>query len=403
MNVTYIGASWPQPSTTAAGSRTIGLLKCLLSLGYKVTFLTYKKPNPSQMTAISQLPIATHYCPANDEARFAAVAGRPDICLFEKFTTEEMFSFLVHRDYPNCLRILDTQDLHCLRTQRQALSQVSIAESKAHVPSLLGDEMACREFASIHRSDLVVFCSDHELEVVKGLGVGNGIVLPMFYERGEIERWKGVEVDRKDMIWLGNYTHAPNRDSLVALSGIWPEIQAKLPEIELHIYGAFFPPRFSLNLSGVQVKGQVASLDCLATYRVMLAPLLFGAGIKGKITDAWLYGVLPVTTSIGAEGLYRQGYFPGLVEDNWPAFSAAAIAAYHSPTAAALRNQAWTHLAEHFSLETCQALLSPALAFLQANLTAVRRNRPVQQLLWSQTLRSTEYLSKYLQTKTKHC
>lgn len=402
MNVAYIGASWPQPNTTAAGSRTIGLLKCLLRLGYKVTFLTYKKPNPSQMTAISQLPIASHYCPPNDEARFQSIAGIPDICLFEKFTTEEMFSYQVYRLFPNCLRVLDTQDLHCLRTQRQALAQVSLAASKAHVPSLLGDEMACREIASLHRSDLVVFCSDYEVEVTKRLGVENGLVLPMFYEREEIEKWKAVDVDRRDMVWLGNYTHAPNRDSLETLPYIWPQVQAKMPGVELHVYGAFFPPGYTLDMPGVLIKGQVASLDCLATYRVMLAPLRFGAGIKGKITDAWLYGVVPVTTSIGAEGLYRQGYFPGLVEDNWPAFSAAAISAYSSPSSA-LRTQAWSSLQQYFSLETCQTQLSSALLSLQSNLASVRGSRPIQQLLWSQTLRSTQYLSKYLQAKAKHC
>ena len=402
MNVAYIGASWPQPNTTAAGSRTIGLLKCLLRLGYQVTFLTYKKPNPSQMTAISQLPVATHYCPPNDEAHFQTVAGTPDICVFEKFPTEEMFSYQVHRLFPNCLRVLDTQDLHCLRTQRQALGQVSLAASKAHVPTLLGDEMACREIASIHRSDLVVYCSDYEVEVTKRLGVENGLVLPMFYESADIEKWKAVDLDRRDMVWLGSYTHAPNRDSLQTLPDIWPNIQAQLPGVELHVYGAFFPPGYALNLPGVLIKGQVASLDCLATYRVMLAPLRFGAGIKGKITDAWLYGVVPVTTSIGAEGLCRQGHFPGLIEDNWPAFSAAAISAYRCPPLT-LRTQAWTSLQQHFSLESCQRQLASALLSLQSNLSVVRGNRPIQQLLWSQTLRSTEYLSKYLQTKAKHC
>lgn len=404
MNVTYIGASWPQPATTAAGHRTMGLLTCLLNLGYHITFLTYKKPNPSQMTSISRLPLPTHYCPPNQPSLFSSLTSPtpPNYCIFERFPTEEMFSHLVHTLYPDCIRILDTQDLHCLRTQRESMHpSSSITTVKSHVPCLMKDENACREFASIHRSDLVVFSSDYEAELVrKHMNIEHFVVLPMFYPLKEIRKWKEMETkEKKDMVWLGNFTHSPNKDSLEVVKKVWPRVKKELPEVKLDVYGAFFPKGFGMEGEGIEIKGQVGSVECLQRYRVMLAPIRFGAGIKGKITDGWMYGVVPVTTSIGAEGLSRNGFFPGFIQDDWSSFSATAVSAYQADLSST-RNDAWSHLCTYFSLETNQALLQHTLHSLQ--LPSFRPSRHLQHLLWSQSLRSTEYLSKYLQLKSKH-
>ena len=122
MKVVYIGASWPQPTMTAAGCRTVGMVQCLLNLGHKVTFMSYKKPNSSQMTAIRRTGVETQYCPPNDEAQFVAAVGQPDVCVMERFMTEEMFGHYLYAHCPGCVRVLDTQDLHCLRTQRETMA-----------------------------------------------------------------------------------------------------------------------------------------------------------------------------------------------------------------------------------------------------------------------------------------
>ena len=264
---------------------------------------------------------------------------------------------------------------------------------------LAGDEKACREAASVCRADLAVFCSDYEVGIVnRKFGVGNEALLTMFYTEEEIERGGRTEGERSDFVWIGHFNHAPNKDSLELLKIVWPLIHAQLPHAELHIYGSFCPPSFSLPLPGIVIKGPAASISVLSTYKVMLVPLRFGAGIKGKITDAWLHGVDVVTTSIGAEGLWREGKFAGWVEDDWEAFARRAVEVYQGGGGGG-GLETREVLRRHFSLEGQQAALGKYLGDLRTNLDAVRESRAVQQLLWSQSLRASSYFSKYISLK----
>ncbi|KNC81761.1 hypothetical protein, variant [Sphaeroforma arctica JP610] len=144
---------------------------------------------------------------------------------------------------------------------------------------------------------------------------------------------------RRHFMTIGRYDHPPNADSLSWLCGsIWPLIRQQLPDAQLHVYGSHFPPNAAHSLTymcesetrlqaqpctsggkgasqssrmvkvhniakGVHVKGYMESLEELSQYKVMLAPLRYGAGIKGKIADGWKWGLPVVTTPIGCEGM----------------------------------------------------------------------------------------------------
>lgn len=110
---------------------------------------------------------------------------------------------------------------------------------------------------------------------------------------------------------------------------MWPKIHSKLPQAQLHIYGSHPPKDVTWAAPGVVFKGFMPNLNKLSRYRVMLAPLRFGAGIKGKLADAWMFGLPTLTTSIGAEG---YDHFPGLVQDDQSAYIEAAIDLYNNPT-----------------------------------------------------------------------
>jgi hypothetical protein len=91
------------------------------------------------------------------------------------------------------------------------------------------------------------------------------------------------------------------------LQDIWPRIAAHLPEAELHIYGSNYQKEFSgLERLGLRIRscGLMDSINRLARYRVMLAPMRFGAGIKGKVADAWLNHLPVVTNRVAAEGMF---------------------------------------------------------------------------------------------------
>lgn len=106
--------------------------------------------------------------------------------------------------------------------------------------------------------------------------------------------------------------HLPNIDATQLLvERIWPEVRKKLPNQELHIYGSDFPEELykisaQLKSEGIRLMGRLESLEEIGKYIGMLAPLRFGAGIKGKIVDSWFYHTPAITTPIGSEGLFLE-------------------------------------------------------------------------------------------------
>mmetsp|Transcript_13514 Transcript_13514/g.25413 ORF Transcript_13514/g.25413 Transcript_13514/m.25413 type:complete len:395 (+) Transcript_13514:34-1218(+) len=387
MKALYIGSTWPQPSVSAAGVRTLGLAGSLLRLGYSLKFLSIKKPNPSQMKEIGSLDVS--YCPLNDRQAFRAHLDGVSVVVMEKFTTEEAFSHF------GVTRVLDTQDLHCLRLMRQELVASGVHWKDAMKrPIDFRDSVACREFASILRSHLTVFCSSYEASLASHLFPSlNSAVLPFFYDDTLISELKdqhsGVK-GRKHFVWLGHFLHAPNTDAIDYLvKDIWPRIHLRLPDAQLHIYGSHPPKEVTWVSPGVVFKGFMKDLKKLSTYRAMLAPLRFGAGIKGKLADSWLYGLPTLTTSIGAEG---YDSFPGLTEDDPNTFAETAINLYSSPELQLAQQAAgFAYLSSHLSMSLNTPKLKTALERVSTN--------PLQQLLTSETVRATHYQSLLVQSR----
>ena len=124
--------------------------------------------------------------------------------------------------------------------------------------------------------------------------------------------------ERKDFIFVGNFLHEPNRDAVHYLKeSVWPLIRAQLPDAGMCIYGAY-PSQSVLQLH--QPKERFFSLgraddaqEVVAKARVMLAPLRFGAGMKGKLLEAMQCGTPSVTTAIGAESMYGDLPWNGFI------------------------------------------------------------------------------------------
>jgi glycosyltransferase involved in cell wall biosynthesis len=109
-------------------------------------------------------------------------------------------------------------------------------------------------------------------------------------------------------VTIGNFMHKPNVDSILWLKEtLWPQIRAQLPSAELHVWGAYAQDRhrhLTNKKQGFFVKGHADDcFDTLSRYRVLLAPLRFGAGIKGKVADSWAVGT-PVVTTVHQTTLY---------------------------------------------------------------------------------------------------
>jgi len=115
-----IGKVWPEPSSTAAGRRTVDIIRSLQAAGYRVSFASAARPSEHSLN-LETLSVGTHAVQPNDSAFDNWLAElAPDVVIFDRFMIEEQFGWRVEKACPQALRVLDTSDLHCLRDARQA-------------------------------------------------------------------------------------------------------------------------------------------------------------------------------------------------------------------------------------------------------------------------------------------
>ncbi len=171
---------------------------------------------------------------------------------------------------------------------------------------------------------------------------------------------------RANLFFLGGFGHAPNADAVRwFVKEIWPRVNAKLPEVEFHIVGAEAPQAVLAleKVAGVKVVGFVPDLEpILSTYRVGVAPLRYGAGIKGKLAMTMGAGIPCVCTSTAAEGMQIEPGVHGEVADDPQAFADAVVRLYSDPELwARLSAAGRTLIAENFSSDANRASLLSVL------------------------------------------
>lgn len=333
-----IGFVWPEPASSAAGSRMMQLIEIFQQHQYQVT---YSSPAlvSEHMIDLERQGIEKVSIELNNSSFDEFVKNlNPDVVLFDRFMMEEQFSWRVEKNCPSALRVLETVDLHCLRHARQQAVKNKLDASDPVNLDFVND-IALREVASILRCDLNLVISEYEIEILKEIYHVNEellLYLPFMYEALEkdkaLQNWPAFS-ERQHFVTIGNFRHQPNWDSVLYLKNeIWPSIRKELKDTELHIYGAY-PPKKAQQLhnpkQGFIVKGWAQeSIATLAQYRVCLSPLRFGAGIKGKLADAMLSGTPSVTTSIGAESMHTGFDWPGVIANELGTIINAALDLY---------------------------------------------------------------------------
>lgn len=215
----------------------------------------------------------------------------------------------------------------------------SISKIQFNDPSIFSEEIRSkilREIASILRADKTIVSSDFEKRLlIESFSIPESklFVAPFYYPRSHEKQLPFHR--KKDFIFIGNFRHPPNKDAVLWLKHkVWHKISKALPDATLRIYGeSALSEDFALNNQEERfiVKGQLKPqflYSTLSKHRINLAPLRYGAGIKGKITDGWYSGTPCVSTSIGLEGMNDGSPWGGLVADNEDDFAEAAIKLY---------------------------------------------------------------------------
>lgn len=399
--VLLISTVWPEPVSSAAGVRTLQILEFCKKAGYLVQVSSPSASNDFEK-ALQNSGFITHALPAND-SRFDELVKsfNPEVVIFDRFLMEEQFASRVVEHAPNAIRIIDSQDLHFLRKSRGATPG-----------QWLHDEVE-RELASILRSDHTWLLSDFEHELLQTeFQIDPSYISTMGFSYPE--EYRPFVEGRDHFVWIGNFRHAPNMDSFDWLvKEIWPQVQAQLPLTELHIYGAY-PSESVMKMDravpGFRVMGPAKDVsETLSHYRVLMAPLRFGAGIKGKIVESWRVGLPVLTTSIGAEGMrLESGEFGGAVSDYTSAgretaeFVKATVSFYHDVEAQKKSVELGQQtMREKFSFETNFLNFYQTIEGIFKIKRRLRNQRWIQKILWREQFRSTQYFSKWIEAKNR--
>lgn len=404
-----IGFVWPEPNSSAAGGRMMQLISLFQKQGYEITFASPAQDSDF-MVDLSQFNVEKQAIHLNCSSFDVFVKElNPSIVLFDRFMVEEQFGWRVAENCPDALRILDTEDLHCLRTARQnAFKENRIFETT----DLLVEEVAKREIASILRCDLSLMISEYEMEILTTVfKIDKALLyyLPLLLESNaipDLEKLSSFE-ERKDFVFIGNFLHEPNWNAVQCLKEIiWPLIKRQLPEAVLNVYGAY-PSQKVLQLhnakQGFLIQGRAENAnEVVQKARVVLAPLRFGAGIKGKLLEAMQCGVPSITTSIGAESMQGNLSWNGFVEDASEFFADKAVQLYQDKTA-------WIQAQKNGVLIIKQRYLralfeddfAAQIGFLISNLKQHRLKNFMGELLQYHTMRSTKYMAKWIEEKNK--
>ena len=401
-----IGQTFPEPTTTAAGGRMLQLIEMFTSHGYGITFASSASSSEKSFN-LNSIGVTTQQIAINDSSFDDFVRQlNPTLVLFDRFVTEEQFAWRVTQSCPKALKILDTEDLHFLRKARQQALKDATDVKDAN----LFTETAKREIASILRCDLSLIISEFEMKLLADtFAVSKEILyyLPfMVTKLPDSSNFPEFE-QRTNFMTIGNLLHGPNVDSVLYLKKeIWPLIKKQLPQAQLYIYGNYAPEHI-LELhnqkQGFYIMGWADSVaHVMQKARVCLAPLRFGAGLKGKLLDAMLYGTPGVTTSIGAEGMYGDLLTPGVIADTPESFAELSVALYSDKIKWQQNAQRGVEIIKaRYNGKAIAKDFMTRLDALKINLKLHRQSHFVGQILQHHSLQASKYLSKWIEEKNK--
>jgi len=403
-----IGYVWPEPKSSAAGTRMMQLIDFFKNENYQITFATTARETNNKVD-LEALGVNTEKIKLNNPEFDVFLEDlMPDIVLFDRFMMEEQFGWRVDIVCPEAIKILDTEDLHFLRNARQqSFKQNSNAEE-----IYLNSDLAKREVAAIYRCDLSLIISEVEVQLlISKFQIPKNILFYLPFLLEEISEKDRLNLpnfeDRKDFISIGNFLHEPNWNAVLYLKEkIWPEIRKVLPEAKMQIYGAYASQKV-LNLHNPKenfiVNGWAEiSQEVMKNARVCLAPIQFGAGLKGKLIEAMQNGTASVTTKIGAEGTNGGLTWNGFIANSDKEFVQKAIELYSSRKLWEERQEfGFKIINKRFRREEYLDNFSKELEKIKNDLRIHRSLNFTGKMLKHHLHKSTYYMSRFIEEKNK--
>lgn len=426
MHVLFIGFVWPEPKSSAAGQNILSYIETAREQDWQVSFCSAAQVTEQTHDLASMgvhiFPVALNCNSFNQQITDL----QADVVIFDRYLSFEQFAWRVKKCLPEALLVLDAEDLHCLRLARHSLvneiakagntggefmkSETLLQPEHIH---LLHNETALREVACILQADITLVLSNFEFELLRDYFHVPSRQLahiafifdvkPAFTDR-PLTDFEG----KHDFIFIGNFRHAPNYHSVTTLAQqCWPtiyrELKLQYPDIACHVYGAYMSPK-AKQLENKQTRFFVHGFandqfSVIQQARVMLAPISFGAGVKGKLLDAMRCATPSVTSPLGYEGITHLAWH-GLVANTINEFIDGAVRLYRDKDAwNESNNNAVAILHEQYQSARNKSKLVSIIEHTHRNLAQHRQANFMQSMLSHHQFQTSKYMSQWIEAK----
>jgi glycosyltransferase involved in cell wall biosynthesis len=301
--VLVVDISTPTPDRDSGSIDTWYYLKALIELEYEVVFIPENLlPMGVYTSNIRELGVRvfTHNEISKIEDFLIQEGDSLEFALLYRVHTARLQLPLIKKYAPRAKIIFDTVDLHYVREERQAKLSGEEHLIKA------AEYTRIAEIQMMSEADATIILSEAEIELVRNeYPKVNAVHIPILRE---IPGRNNDFSSRKDIVFIGGFLHLPNVDAIkFFIAEIWPYVYQKNKSINLLIIGSNAPEEIVAlgdECNNIQFIGHVENLDeYFNKCRVSIAPLRFGAGIKGKIVTSGSYGVPCVVSKIASEGM----------------------------------------------------------------------------------------------------
>jgi glycosyltransferase involved in cell wall biosynthesis len=314
----------PTPDRDSGSFRMFQMLILLRDMGHEVTLVADRSDADAQhVRAVEALGISIVYGTAAATAHLESEGAGYSWVLLSRPEIAFRYLFRVREHAVHARVAYDTVDLHWVRSTRGA--------------EISGDETLRVRAASYRRlesfnvqsADVVIAISDTDrLMILDEFPSARVEVIPNIHP---VVPSRTDPTGRKDLMFIGSFWHAPNEDAVCYfVEQVLPLIRLQLPDVRLLVAGSYMTGRItSLASPAVCPLGFVADAAPLFdACRVFVAPLRYGAGMKGKIGHSMSHGLPVVTTTVGAEGLALTHGVDALLADSADAFAEAVVRLY---------------------------------------------------------------------------
>jgi GT2 family glycosyltransferase/glycosyltransferase involved in cell wall biosynthesis len=356
-NILVIDHHLPMPDKDSGSVRMFNILRILSGLGHRVTFIPDNLADiPPYGAELRKRGIEVIHHPYIKKVRDYLISHGSDfdaVVLSRcDFARKHIAGVRMHA--PQSRIIFDTVDLHFLRTHREAHitsdpeAQQSACEKEQLEYNLIDQADETWVVSSVERQLLQEARPDNAIEIVSNIVEVSGSNTPF-----------GL---RRDFLFIGGFQHTPNIDAVIFfLEEIYPLVKERLPDAKFYIIGDKAPPEVvALGTENVIVTGLQRDVrPFFESVKLSVAPLRWGAGVKGKINQSIAFGVPVVATSLAVEGMELTDHEDILVADEPEDFARALIELYES-------EELWNRLSENgikktkllYSIEAARSRLS---------------------------------------------